>query len=89
MGIFQISKLEYPIALGMGIGSKQNVIDALPNNHGLTLPNKKWRGQLAFQWTFSMIGGCIRGGGGGQQNTCRSIFDEEMFDMQRDNYFFF
>ena len=47
MEIFQISKLENPIA--MGIGTQPNFIDALPNNHGLTLPNKKWRGQLAFQ----------------------------------------
>jgi hypothetical protein len=43
MEIFQISKLENPVALGIGIGTQQHFIDALPNNHGSTLPNKKWR----------------------------------------------
>jgi hypothetical protein len=56
MGICQISKLENSIVLGMG--TQPNFIDALLNNHGLTLPNKKWRAQLPFQWTFSMICAC-------------------------------
>jgi hypothetical protein len=59
----KFSKLENPIALGMGIVTEPNFIDALPNNHGLILPNKKWREQLAFQWIFSMTGACIRGWG--------------------------
>jgi hypothetical protein len=52
MEILQISKLENRIALGMGIETQPNFIHALPNNHGLTLPNKTWKGQLAFQRTF-------------------------------------
>ena len=78
MEIFQISKLENPIA--MGIGTQPNFIDALPNNHGLTLPNKKWRGQLAFQWTF-IIDRCLfkrRGGGSAEYMSpfhirCRNV----------------
>jgi hypothetical protein len=43
-------------------------------NHGLTLPNKKWRGQLAFQWTLIIDRYLFkRKGGGGQQNTCLHI----------------
>jgi hypothetical protein len=62
-GNFQISKLENPIA--MGIGTQPNFIDALPNNHGLTLPNKKCRGSLHFNGHLSLLGACLRGRGGG------------------------
>jgi hypothetical protein len=38
------SKLENLIALGMGVGTQPNFIDALPNNlNCLTLSNKMWR----------------------------------------------
>jgi hypothetical protein len=88
MEIFQISKLENPIALGMGIGTQPNFIDALiKNNHGLTLPNKMWRGQLAFQWTF-IIDRCLyeRKGEGGQQNTCLHIRRGNVWHV--DGFFF-
>ena len=48
----------------MGIGTQPNFIDALPNNHGLTLPNKKCRGSLHFNGHLSLLGACLRGRGG-------------------------
>jgi hypothetical protein len=91
MEIFQMSKLENPIVLRMGIGTQPNFIDALPNYHGLTLPNKEWRGQLAFQWTF-IIDKCLykrKEGGGGLSRIHFNKFDVEMYGMQMDFFFFF
>jgi hypothetical protein len=71
----------------MGIGTQPNFTDALPNDHGLTLPNKKWRRQLAFQWTF-IIDRCLyKRKGEGVSRIHVSIFDVEMFGMQMDVFF--
>ena len=72
--------MEYilPTVFGMGIGTQPNFIDALPNNHGLTLLNKTWRGQFAFQWTF-IIDRCLFKRKGGRVSRIHvSIFDVEI-----------
>ena len=76
--------MEYilPTVFGMGIGTQPNFIDALPNNHGLTLPNKKWRGSLPFNGHLSLIGACVEEGGVSRINVF--IFDLEMIGMQMD-----
>jgi hypothetical protein len=44
----------------MGIGTQPNFIDALPNNHGLTLQSKNsGRGSLPFNGHLPLIGACI------------------------------
>jgi hypothetical protein len=48
MKLFQISKLENPISLGMGVGTQPNFIDELPNNNGFTLPNKRSKVNFPF-----------------------------------------